>query len=146
MQFYALPTTDELSVVLKRKEVHKLWVLLLSSPTTFDELKNKLAAWMIDYRSIPGSYEWATEETADPLGDLKTWMEGDPPIRDDSIPGTVKEPKSEYTTCCILCNTTEGLQMVPHRSGGKLVGWIFACALCADAIYGRDIVLMASRT
>jgi len=65
----------------------------------------------------------------------------------DALEGTVRKPNSEYTICCIQCHTTENLQMVAHHTQeGLMVGWLFVCHRCVNAIYDQNIFLAARAT
>lgn len=49
----------------------------------------------------------------------------------------------KFVMHCIKCKTQEGLQMVAHRlnDGGGMVGWVFACRVCAPIIYSSRVAI-----
>jgi transcriptional regulator with XRE-family HTH domain len=53
---------------------------------------------------------------------------------------TFDKPERTFIASCYLCQTDTGLQMVPHRKDGYMVGWIFACTRCAPQLYGAELI------
>ena len=52
---------------------------------------------------------------------------------------TFDKPERTFTASCYLCQTDTGLQMLPHRKEGYLVGWIFACETCAPRLFDAEL-------
>lgn len=45
--------------------------------------------------------------------------------------GEIEKLNNEnYFVHCWYCGTKENLLMLPHRSDGKMVGWIYSCVDC----------------
>lgn len=40
---------------------------------------------------------------------------------------------------CIRCGSTENLLMMAHKVEGKIIGWIFACEDCEEAVKGAEL-------
>ena len=48
-----------------------------------------------------------------------------------------KTQDAKYNATCIHCGDTKDIQLWPHRNGhGNMIGFVFACAGCADVVKG----------
>jgi hypothetical protein len=47
----------------------------------------------------------------------------------------------EFKCSCINCGCNNNLQMIALRNKtGKMVGWVFVCTDCADAVGGKNLI------
>lgn len=55
----------------------------------------------------------------------------------------MKKPTNEdlFNTQCIRCGTSNGLQMIAHRSETGVVGIVFSCKPCEKFVYAGDITI-----
>ena len=56
----------------------------------------------------------------------------------DSEKSRVEKTSNEtFNATCIHCGETTDIQLWPHRNGhGNMIGFVFACAGCADIVRG----------
>ena len=48
--------------------------------------------------------------------------------------------EDNYIIHCVYCKEQKSsLQMVAHRSDGKMVGWFFVCADCEQKVHGKEL-------
>lgn len=57
-----------------------------------------------------------------------------------------KQSAEKFNATCIHCGATDNIQMWPHRNEhGDMIGFVFACAGCADIVRGITLEIHGIR-
>ena len=59
----------------------------------------------------------------------------------DSQKGTVDEPEVKFIAACVECLATDNLVLMPMRSQGRLIGWMFVCPPHMESLKGKFWVM-----
>jgi len=57
----------------------------------------------------------------------------------------IRKIERPFIAHCISCAKTENICLIPHRANGNMVGWIFACAACAPALYDATLKVVVEQ-
>lgn len=55
--------------------------------------------------------------------------------------GTVDEPEVKFIAACVECLHTNDLVLMPMRTQGRLIGWVFVCPPHLESLKGKYWVM-----